>query len=311
MGDVPGATTFRSQPARGLRPPRRPLQPRARARADRRGRRRGRVHVPWTSAAGPGALTHASSRRCSGAGSVTAVEPSQTFAAACRERVPGARVETRPGRGAAVRRRHAPRPCPPESVVNFMGDPRAGVGEMRRVTRPGGTVAAAVWDYAGEMTLVRTFWDAARALDPAAERARRRHMAYCTPEGLGGLWVDRRRWPSVAVAARRRERRLRRTSRTSGPRWSWASRPRAPTWPRWRPSAAAALKEEFRRRLGVGDTPFRLDRARVARDRPGPLTTASAAVPGAAEEGGAPPPSSIARRSARPPSATPAAGCSG
>ena len=37
---------------------------------------------------------------------------------------------------------------------------------MRRVTRPGGVVAACVWDYPGEMTLLRTFRDAAAALEP-------------------------------------------------------------------------------------------------------------------------------------------------
>jgi hypothetical protein len=40
---------------------------------------------------------------------------------------------------------------------------------MARVTRPGGTVAACVWDYGGGMTLLRAFWDAAREVEP--ERA--------------------------------------------------------------------------------------------------------------------------------------------
>ena len=53
-------------------------------------------------------------------------------------------------------------------VVNFMRDARAGVREMARVTRPGGLVASCVWDYAGGMTLLRAFWDAARDVDPAA-----------------------------------------------------------------------------------------------------------------------------------------------
>jgi hypothetical protein len=39
---------------------------------------------------------------------------------------------------------------------------------MRRSVRPGGTVAVYVWDYAGEMQLMRHFWDAAAALNPAA-----------------------------------------------------------------------------------------------------------------------------------------------
>ena len=46
-------------------------------------------------------------------------------------------------------------------VLNFIADLPAALAEMRRVTRPGGTVAAYVWDYAGRMELIRAFWDAA------------------------------------------------------------------------------------------------------------------------------------------------------
>lgn len=46
-------------------------------------------------------------------------------------------------------------------VVNFMVDAAVGVAEMRRVARAGAVVAATVWDYAGEMRLLRAFWDAA------------------------------------------------------------------------------------------------------------------------------------------------------
>ncbi|HSR71479.1 MAG TPA: class I SAM-dependent methyltransferase [Kiloniellales bacterium] len=53
-------------------------------------------------------------------------------------------------------------------VLNFLPEPAKGVAEMRRAVRPGGTVAAYVWDYAEGMQLMRHFWDAAVALDPAA-----------------------------------------------------------------------------------------------------------------------------------------------
>ena len=56
-------------------------------------------------------------------------------------------------------------------VVNFMRDPEASVREMARVARPGSVVASCVWDYAGEMTLLRKFWDAAREVDPGAATA--------------------------------------------------------------------------------------------------------------------------------------------
>ena len=62
-------------------------------------------------------------------------------------------------------------------ALNFMAAPERAIAEMRRVTRPGGTVAAAVWDFAGGLVYQRIFWDTAAALDPEAARARARHYA--------------------------------------------------------------------------------------------------------------------------------------
>jgi SAM-dependent methyltransferase len=53
-------------------------------------------------------------------------------------------------------------------VLNFVSEPERMVREMVRVVRPGGTVALYVWDYAGEMQMMRHFWDAAVATNPAA-----------------------------------------------------------------------------------------------------------------------------------------------
>ena len=55
-------------------------------------------------------------------------------------------------------------------VLNFIPDAQRALVEMRRVSRPGGVVAAYVWDYAGKMELIRYFWDAAVALDPTEAR---------------------------------------------------------------------------------------------------------------------------------------------
>src|SRR5262249_29188236 len=74
-------------------------------------------------------------------------------------------------------------------VVNFMKDARAGVGEMRRVTQPGCAVSAAVWDYAGEMTMLRRFWDAVIEADPTADDHDEGRMAYTSPENLADLWA--------------------------------------------------------------------------------------------------------------------------
>jgi SAM-dependent methyltransferase len=53
-------------------------------------------------------------------------------------------------------------------LLNFLPDPTAAVVEMARLVRPGGTVALYVWDYAGQMQIMRRFFDAALELDPAA-----------------------------------------------------------------------------------------------------------------------------------------------
>jgi ubiquinone/menaquinone biosynthesis C-methylase UbiE len=62
-------------------------------------------------------------------------------------------------------------------ALNFVPQPNLAVREMRRVTRPGGTIAAAVWDFAGGLTYQRLFWDTAAALDLRASKARARHYA--------------------------------------------------------------------------------------------------------------------------------------
>jgi SAM-dependent methyltransferase len=73
-------------------------------------------------------------------------------------------------------------------VLNFVPDAAVALQQMIRVTRPGGVVAAAVWDYGDGMRMLRTFWDAAVALDTGAEPRDERHMPLCTRGALAELW---------------------------------------------------------------------------------------------------------------------------
>lgn len=73
-------------------------------------------------------------------------------------------------------------------VLNFLPDPHAAVAAMRKAGE-GGVVAAYVWDYAGRMDLIRHFWDAAVAVDPAAaELDEAARFPICRPDRLESLW---------------------------------------------------------------------------------------------------------------------------
>lgn len=141
---------------------------------------------------GPGALTAQLVQRL-GAASVAAVDPSEPFVEATRARLPGVDVRS----GVAERL-----PFPDDSVdlalaqlvVHFMTDPVAGLRQMSRVTRAGGTVAACVWDHAGGGGPLATFWQAVRSIDPNAHDesdlagAREGHLAeLCDAAGLSNI----------------------------------------------------------------------------------------------------------------------------
>ena len=76
-------------------------------------------------------------------------------------------------------------------VLNFVPQPLAAVREMARAVRRGGMVAAYLWDYAGKMELMRYFWDAALALNPAAiDFDEGRRFPICAPDPLRALFQD-------------------------------------------------------------------------------------------------------------------------
>lgn len=203
---------------------------------------------------GPGALT-GELVALLGAGHVSAVDPSRSFVDACRARYPGvgvelAAAEALPFKDGSVDVAIA------QLVVNFMSNAHAGVGEMRRVTRVGGTVAMATWDYASGMTLLRRFWDAAIAVDPEADVLDERHMRYCTQQELERLWNEVG-LTSVSVGA------VDTTAAYTDFEDLWSPL-ESGVGPAGAFVASAttdqrlALKNEFQTRLGVGDEPFEL-----------------------------------------------------
>jgi SAM-dependent methyltransferase len=73
-------------------------------------------------------------------------------------------------------------------VLNFIPNPVKALDEMIRVTRPDGTVSAAVWDYGQDMEMLRLFWDKAISLNPATVAQDERHMPLCRKRELLALW---------------------------------------------------------------------------------------------------------------------------
>jgi SAM-dependent methyltransferase len=116
---------------------------------------------------GPGALT-ARLVKVLGPGAVSAVDPSAPFVGAARERFPATDIAV----GSAETLDFADDTFDAalaSLVVHFMTDPAAGLAEMARVTRPGGVVAATVWNHGSGNGPLSLFWEAVRAVDPEEE----------------------------------------------------------------------------------------------------------------------------------------------
>jgi SAM-dependent methyltransferase len=153
-------------------------------------------HLRWLDVGcGTGALTRAV-LDAADPHAVTGVEPADAFAARARDAVAARPDGARRARITKGDARDLPLPDGTVDVVvsglvlNFVPEPAVALAEAVRVTVPGGTVAAYVWDYAEDMQLIRWFWDAAVALDPAAtaidEGVR---FPLCRPQPLHDLWT--------------------------------------------------------------------------------------------------------------------------
>jgi ubiquinone/menaquinone biosynthesis C-methylase UbiE len=205
---------------------------------------------------GPGALAAALVERV-GAARVSAADPSAPFVDACRARLPGVEV-VEAGAEALPFADDVFDAALSQLVVNFVRDAQAGVREMARVTRPGGVVASCVWDYKGEMTLLRAFWDAAREVDPERGAAADEGvvMRWCAEGELAELWhatgMGSVRFGSLVATAKYED---------FQDLWSPLPTGVGPAGAFCRAleeDQRAALREAFRRRLAVGDGPFEL-----------------------------------------------------
>jgi SAM-dependent methyltransferase len=120
---------------------------------------------------------------------IVGIDPSEAFIAYARTRSESDRVRFEVGDAQALQHKGASFDQTMSLLVmNFVPDHQKAIGEMRRVTRPGGVVSACVWDYNAGMEMLRFFWDEVVALDPAMEPKDERHMKLSREGQLGALW---------------------------------------------------------------------------------------------------------------------------
>jgi ubiquinone/menaquinone biosynthesis C-methylase UbiE len=117
---------------------------------------------------------------------VVGIDPSPAYAAFARDRVNDPRVRFDVGDAQALQAASATFDAVVSGLVlNFVPEPDKALSEMVRVARPGGTVAAYVWDYAEGMQMMRHFWNAAGALGPRAQKLDGgRRFTLCKPQPL-------------------------------------------------------------------------------------------------------------------------------
>lgn len=136
---------------------------------------------------GTGALSSAIVNQCDPR-SLIAIDPSEGFLAKARLNVNDPRAEFRLGDAEALSSLEAASRDIVASalVLNFVPERVKALGEMKRITRPGGTVGFYVWDYpGGGVEFMRAFWNAATDLDPGASGLTESgRFPFCTVDGL-------------------------------------------------------------------------------------------------------------------------------
>ena len=120
---------------------------------------------------------------------IVGIDPAASYVAFARQRHPGDRIRFEVGDAQHLRFGDATFDRTLSLLVlNFIPDRTRALNEMIRVTRPGGVVASAVWDYGQGMEMLRVFWDEAAALDPAASARDERHMPLSRDGELEAFW---------------------------------------------------------------------------------------------------------------------------
>lgn len=204
--------------------------------------------------AGTGALTTRLAEIV-GPSHVTAVDPAEDYARACRERVPGVDVRIGPAEALPFDD-GAFDVVLSQLVIQALDDAPAAAREMRRVAAPGATVAACVWDFRDGMPLLGAYWGAVRATDPGNVPGDDTVDPWCTRDGLERLWRDAglEHVETAALAA---------SAGYEGLDDAWfsfeAGVGTSGAYCRsLDESRRATLRREFERRLAAPDGPFRL-----------------------------------------------------
>ncbi len=164
-------------------------------------RKTGREFLSWLNApaglrwldlgCGTGAFTAQILEYCDPL-SIVGVEPSTGFRDLANQAVANERVQFLPGSGEKIPlKENAVDIAVSGLVLNFIPDLPKAMRELSRCVREGGTIAAYVWDYAGHVQFMRCFWDAAVALDPAAQdKDEGVRFPVCHPDALTKLFSD-------------------------------------------------------------------------------------------------------------------------
>jgi ubiquinone/menaquinone biosynthesis C-methylase UbiE len=141
---------------------------------------------------GTGSLSLAVCAACAPGGRVTGIDPSEDYVAQATANASAFEAPARFQVGNATSLPFADASFDKaisSLVLNFVQEPEKAVREMMRVTKPGGVVAAEVWDYGGGMEMLRVFWDEAVALDPDAKRLDEANMPLCKKGELAALFA--------------------------------------------------------------------------------------------------------------------------